>query len=380
MLTNITIANTRSRDEDLDLCPICDDVCTCGQQQSSSVRTADSTSASSTAVLLLRQSKLYNHRKGSDKRARTSNSNSSNTSDRSSFIWDFNVRGQLIPLADCINYNEEVEDDNDDQEEESAESYMSTDAECSDLVSASGSDHLSDYLSESDVEADDDGNDEDFMIYVQDSSALARVGEDGQGNAGSIASITPQVLAAISKALESTRQQSQQQPGLHNPGSTHLLLLSSDGESSCRGETGDSSQDIDMIIVDCDSSTSDNGDSACENSSDECSQSDASEGDSQSEESESESMDLFRFKRVPVNAFYRRSKLAKQDDVMVNVNALRPFSRDPQVAVAHDADVIDLYNVEIGGSPGVDDQLMEEDSAVMHDVTSFGTIGIPLIY
>lgn len=295
--SNSSKSNSK-KEEEQELCPICDDVCTCAQQPATDLqRPTHSTSSFKVTSSVSRGASR-------PKNSKTSTNTRPSTTSSSSFIWDFNVRGQLIPLENLY----------DDQREEQSE-YDSTDAECSDIVSGSESDdHLSEVVDSGNEASDDDDDDDELMedemmVYYQHVPVdMPAIDEPDNINQTRISAITPQILAAISKSLYS------------NGPNKHVIVVSDDGSvSDTAMESGNNENDIEMIIDKAsDSETSDH-------SSDSSSDSESSEG------SES-ALQWSRFKRVPVNAFYRRRHRSRPHHSSLHSlhQALRPSSVDPQ--------------------------------------------------
>lgn len=288
----------------------------------------------------------------------------------------------MIPLENLY----EKSDEDDDEK-----SFNSTDAECSDLVSIDESgDHLSDVLSADSEDANHAGliEDDDMTIYYPvetPSLKKSHGGSDDDDNecdsdsmSSKISAITPQVLAAISKSL------------CNLPPKTCVLLVSDEAESSSLEDLNDD-DDIEMIIVV--SSTDEDGDD------DEGEEEEEENGDDNknsnsnnnnnnnrkveeekcvSSESDCDSL-LQRFRRVPVNAFYR-SKLMRaatnSHQHSHTANALRPCSVDPQfIDQCHNSESSGDDLVRINCNP---DYIMEGDNGGdNHNMFQFDA---PLIY
>lgn len=316
--------------DDGELCPICDDVCTCKQ-----------TTPSATPAPLLAPSSQ------SKKRKRVSGGGGSSGA---SYIWDLNIRGQLFGVEeaddeDGVSTSSSFASDGDEDEEAEEDEYM-----------------RSMMLSEGEEEEEEgDGLDEAIdMIYYEpvDMTAqqvAARFFEAEEDEQQRIAAITPQILAAISTAAKASLSA----PGKSaRPSTVSFLLVSTEDEGDgVEGVNGLVEGEWDILLdASEDEDEGEEGEEGEEDSSsfeDDSSPSPASSspGNDSEEEEESEAdmnkvlqdmidiqmscseddveeeadrqpttrprsvsvasaayLEASRWRRVPVNAFYRRNR------------------------------------------------------------------------
>lgn len=264
------------------------------------------------------------------------------------FIWDFNIRGQLIPLEQL------GESDSPSGGSDSSGGFESTDAEYSDIVSA-GDDEGDglDSLSESASVSDADSRDIEMIYYEPSESSQAFQERSRNSSTEKLAAITPQILAAISTAAKSF-------PGSNT---VSLLLVSTEDSameySDCGSSIYEEALDLCSSSESGSNSTATSGVESCdEPGSDPETVNGAGRrgtavavnegGDGDNRESDTDTLNsqqpstsalgvpsMERWRRVPVNAFYRRSKAHLSFNVQQQgySNALRLASADPTFIV-----------------------------------------------